>query len=548
MILRDYQSRLVSRAEKALDTFGNTLAVGATGMGKTVCLSALVKKMDPGKAVVLQHRDELVSQNAKKFRAVNPDWRIGYFDAGTKSWAGRCTFAMVQTLHRNVDSMPALDLIVVDEAHHCVSSTYKKIIDRAKDINPDVMIAGFTATPARGDGKGMRSVFSNVCDMVTLDELVAAGFLVEPKCYVMTLAGVEDALKDVRRDKSGEYDMNEVEEVMNTTAHNKSVVREWKNVAGDRKTIVFCSTVEHSRTVCQEFERAGINAAHIDGAMPAGARKATLQAFDHGPIQVLCNCAVLTEGFDSQPVSCVILLRPCSYKSTMLQMVGRGLRTVDPELYPGVVKRDCLVLDFGASLKTHGDLSTQIRMDDREKMKQKCPECQGEIPMNVKECPLCGAVLREDSEGGRKEREIVDGKLVEFELLKKSPFRWIDLFGTTKVMFASGFNAWVSVVSPDGETWTAIGKLKGENVKKLAVAGRPQAIARADDFLRTYEESDAAKKSKRWMNDPATENQWRLLERFQYERDSLGLSMNKYQAACHMNFQFNRRAIEAAIL
>src|SRR3546814_7034524 len=105
-----------------------------------------------------------------------------------------------------------------------------------------------------------------------------------------------------------------------------------------RSTVVFCSTVAHAVHVRDAFRDAGVTAAMIDGNMKDGERRGVLAAYDRGEIQVVTNCMVLTEGWDHQPTSCVILLRPSSYKSTMIQMIGRGLRTVDPERYPGVHK------------------------------------------------------------------------------------------------------------------------------------------------------------------------------------------------------------------
>jgi DNA repair protein RadD len=87
----------------------------------------------------------------------------------------------------------------------------------------------------------------------------------------------------------------------------------------------------------------------IHGDLTKADRADLLADYGKGRIEVLVNVAVLTEGWDHPPTSCVILLRPSSYKSTMVQMIGRGLRTVDPAEWPGVVKTDCVVLDFGTS-------------------------------------------------------------------------------------------------------------------------------------------------------------------------------------------------------
>lgn len=117
MLLRPYQKRLVDRAVKALADHGNTLAVAATGAGKTICLSAIGKAID-GKTLVLQHRHELVQQNCAKYRAVNPKTSIGLWTADKKTFRSQTTFAMVQSLVGHLSRIPKLDLIIADEAHH----------------------------------------------------------------------------------------------------------------------------------------------------------------------------------------------------------------------------------------------------------------------------------------------------------------------------------------------------------------------------------------------------------------------------------------------
>ncbi len=86
----------------------------------------------------------------------------------TKSWDGQVTFAMAPTLARaaNLAAMPKLDLLVIDEAHHAVAESYRRIIDRVRDANPEARVFGVTATPNRGDRKGLREVFDNVADQV----------------------------------------------------------------------------------------------------------------------------------------------------------------------------------------------------------------------------------------------------------------------------------------------------------------------------------------------------------------------------------------------
>ncbi|WP_298031804.1 DEAD/DEAH box helicase [uncultured Desulfovibrio sp.] len=554
MILRPYQQSMLDKAVAALSAHGNTLAVAPTGAGKSVILSATAAKIG-GKQCILQHRDELTTQNMRKYLLVNGKRRVGLYNADVKSWNSDVTFAMAQTLSRpqGLASIPKLDLLVIDEAHHAVAPSYRKIVEAARDRNPDCLVFGVTATPARGDKKGLRHIFSNCCDQISLHSLIRMGFLVRPRTFVCTLEGTGEQLARVRKTASGEFDMDEAAKVLNVDIHNEAVVRKWKELAGDRKTIVFASNVDHARDVTEAFKAAGVNAALLTGETTTWERADLLRRFDKGPVQVLVNVAVLTEGYDSQPVSCVVLLRPCSYKSTMIQMIGRGLRTVDPAEYPGVVKTDCLVLDFGNSLNTHRDLESKVMLDGREKgpaPEKICPKCEATVPLAVRECPICGYEWEDytpESEDEQREK-VSDIAMEEIDIIDSSPFRWCDLFGSGKVMMASGFEAWCAVASRDGEQWTAVGKLKEEKIcRRLMLGERVPCLAAADDFLRMNESDDAAKKNRRWLNDSVTDKQWSHLQRLGFGQDMM-LTFTKYSAACTLNFFWNRHIIEKEVL
>ena len=253
MLLRPRQKTFVERSVRALDEHGDTLGVAPTGSGKTVMLSGVVGRVladTDAKACVLAHRDELTAQNVLKFAKVNPALSTSIVDSRTKSWRGRATFAMVPTLARaaNLQAMPALDLVVVDEAHHAAAESYRRIIDRARERNPDVRIYGVTATPNRGDRKGLRPVFSNVADQILLGELIGSGHLVRPRTFVIDV-GTQEALKQVRRTVD-DFDMKAVDEIMNQRPITEAVIGHWREKAGDRQTVVFCSTVDHARNVC----------------------------------------------------------------------------------------------------------------------------------------------------------------------------------------------------------------------------------------------------------------------------------------------------------
>ncbi len=550
MILRPYQKNMIDRAEAALRKYGNTLAVAPTGAGKTIIIAALAGRLG-GKQCVLQHRDELVGQNLRKFRDVNPGQGTGLYTVGCKDWRIDTTFAMVQTLARNLKSIPELDTLIIYEAHHAVANSYRNVVNAVLEKKTDCKIFGVTATPARGDGKGLRPIFSNCCEQISLHSLIAQGFLVRPRTYVCTLDGTDAKLAGLRKTASGEYDMQEAAEVLDLAVHNEAVVREWKKLAGGRRIIVFCSTVELTAHVTEAFHTGGVSAAVISGDLPGGERKALLDRFDRGGLQVVVNVAVLTKGYDSQPVSCIVLLHPCSCKSTMLQMIGRGLRTVDSQFYPEMIKTDCIIMDFGRSLVIHRDLESKVRMDDKQKL---CPGCGADIPFGVMEYPICGHEFIAPGQisgglNGEDGPELVSNVgMEEVDLLDSSPFCWCDLFGSGKVMIASGFEAWVSVCSSDGKRWLALGKVKKEReVRRLFVEERVQNLAAADDFLRMNESDDAAQKNRRWLNDPAIAKQWELLQRYGYGYGTM-LAFTKYSSACTLNFFWNRGPIEREVL
>lgn len=553
MRLRPRQKVFVERSLRALDEHTETLGIAPTGSGKTVMLSAVAGQLlgDGAKACVLAHRDELTAQNRAKFARVNPNVSTSVVDAREKSWAGRATFAMVPTLARpaNLAAMPALDLLVIDEAHHATAESYRRIIDAAVGLNPMCRVYGVTATPNRGDRKGLRSVFSNVADQIRIGELIASGHLVRPRTFVIDL-GVKDHLAKVRRTPA-DFDMGEVEKIMDQAPITDEVIRHWKEKAGDRQTVVFCSTVEHARHVTMAFRAAGVPAVTVHGETTADQRAAALDAYASGRARVVVNVAVLTEGWDHPPTSCVVLLRPSSYKSTMIQMVGRGLRTVDPEEHAGVVKTDCIVLDFGCSSLTHGTLEQDVdlkgRDEDGEAPTKTCPKCRGEVPLAAAECPLCGHAfptdVDEESGGAAPEESLAGFVMTEIDLLERSSFAWVDLFGDDAALMATGFTAWGGAFFLDGR-WHAVGGARNKPCRLLGMGERMVCLAAADDFLNEHETDESAFKSRSWLGQPATAKQLQYLP--PEWRQDYGLT--RYRASALMTFRFNRTAIRNLVM
>lgn len=525
MILRPRQIEFVNKSVEALKKYNNTVSVAFTGAGKTICLSAVIKELVKEntklKTLVIAHRDEITYQNQDKFLRVAPNISTSLFNGDTKDWSGQTVFGMVQSLSREnaLEEMPAFDLIVIDEAHHVTAETYRNVINRIKELNDNARIFGVTATPMRGDKNNIGVIFSNCADQISLPELIGSGHLVPPVTYRIDTGETGKKLEAISVRKGSDYNDKEIADILNTVPLNTRVVEEWKAKAGDRKTVIFCSDINHASNVTESFKNAGVKAELVTSLMSNESRQQVLQDLESGKVQVLVNVAILTEGWDYPPISCVVLLRCSSYKSTMIQMIGRGLRPIDASIYPNDIKTDCIVLDFGISTILHGNLEQEIILkEELAKERDTCPDCKKKIPLSVEVCPLCNADIEEAEEQekvAREKRILEQFVMAEINLLEKSYFAWTDLRLPNKAMMAAGFNVWCCVLEYEGK-WYAIGGKKRDVTIELETTiihkgGKLQALAAGNDFLCKYETHEAASKLGRWRHEKPTTKQRKWL-------------------------------------
>lgn len=495
------------------------------------------------RSLILQHRDELLNQNEMKFKRFNPGYVTAIMNADQKRWASQGhNFAMVQTLINRLDDMKPVDIVAVDEGHHAAADTYKHILARAKELNPKTHIWLVTATPERADGKGLRDIVDNVADVVSLAEMINARLLVRPVTSTINLGIDSSGISKTNK----EFDPDAVAALMDLEPITERVFSEWKRLAGNRRTICFAANVAHSKHMVEYFVSQGIKAEHIDGDMPSDERKKILKRLKRGETQFVSNVYVLTEGFDDPGVSCVLLNKPFMHRSMMVQCVGRGLRTIaEPEEYPGMVKDDCVVLDFGASIMTHLSLEAECNIDPRKKGGEAptkvCVDCGADIPASCKTCPLCGAEFFFE---GKDKIITGDFSLTEIDLMKLSPFQWETLWEDAVVM-ANAFTAWCALVNYQG-LWFAYGGVRGTKDLKLIAASREKAIAmvKGDDYLREHGDKKNAKKTREWLHEDATDKQYAMLG---MEAPVFG-RMSKYQAACHIEWKWNSSKIQASVL
>jgi ATP-dependent helicase IRC3 len=313
-----------------------------TGAGKTVIFSQLAR-MAKRTVLVLAHREELLSQAREKIEsALGGDGVVAIEQGGRRAPQGaRVIVCSIRSLHagrlEQVLAGRDFGLVIYDECHHAAADDNLRVLGRlgAFDGGWTGTLLGFTATTARGDGKGLDAVFEKIVYTRTLPELIDDGYLVKLRGLRIATSADLSALSREGLD----FQEEELAEVVDIEERNALVARSIQELGRDRRTIAFCVTVSHARNLCVALNRLGVPSGIVYGAMPEGDRKKALADFRAGCTQVLTNVAVLTEGFDDPGVSCVAMARPTRSEGLYAQCVGRGTR-LHPE------KKDCLIVDF----------------------------------------------------------------------------------------------------------------------------------------------------------------------------------------------------------
>lgn len=333
MKLRPYQAECLKRIQARYQDGARRVLVSLpTGTGKTIVFAAMPTFFKMKKRMlVLAHRHELLEQAASKFEAVAPGLSVG-IEQGNRSAPtdARIVLASVPTVGREASSrLLRLDpeqfyLIVVDEAHHAVAATYRRVFDHFGIFAADTkrLLVGFTATPRRGDKLTLAEVFEEIAYARSLPEMVRDGFLCPVRGWrvhtAIDIGGV--------RVQRGDFVESDLSRAVDVPERNRLVVDSYERLAPGRRAIVFCVNVAHVHALTAAFSEHGIAAAAVWGAMPPETRRETLRRFSDGEISVLTNCNVLTEGFDEPRVDCVLMARPTRSQLLYAQMVGRGTR------------------------------------------------------------------------------------------------------------------------------------------------------------------------------------------------------------------------------
>nr|DAW31456.1 MAG TPA: Chromatin remodeling complex ATPase [Caudoviricetes sp.] len=431
MKLRDYQEEariaIANEWEKGVK---KTLLVLPTGCGKTIVFSKVVEdRVKLGERVlILAHRSELLDQASDKLAKAT-----GIFTATEKaeqsclnSWF-RVVVGSVQTLQRpkrlaqfNKDYF---DTIVVDEAHHCISDSYQRVLEHFSNAN----VLGVTATPDRGDMRNLGSYFESLAYEYTLPKAIKNGYLSPIKALTIPL---ELDLSAVSM-QSGDFKASEVGTALDP--YLEQIADEMLKYCTDKKTVVFLPLVKTSQKFRDILNEKGFKAAEVNG--DSKDRAEILDDFSKGKYNVLCNSMLLTEGWDEPSVDCIVVLRPTKIRSLYSQMVGRGTR-----LYPG--KEDLLLLDFLWHTERHELCHPASLICENEEVAKKMTEnmeIAAGTAINIEEAEEKAAsdvvAQREEAlakqleEMRRRKRKLVDPLQFEMSIQAEDLSTYIPSFG-----------------------------------------------------------------------------------------------------------------------
>lgn len=313
--LRDYQSECVEKIYEYFARVHSAIAVLPTGAGKTVICSAVIRQWPErnswthGNVLFLAHRKELIEQTAKAI-----DMEIGcrpYIEMGERGAETETLFSGDMVVVGSVQSMVSqrrLDkyknypfgLIIIDECHHSTASSYTRILDYFRKLNPDLRLLGVTATPNRADETALGLVFEEVAFQRDIHWMVDQGYLVPFDQQTVTVTSLDlDSIKVVRKknEAASEADFNreQLEEALteDRTLHEMAtpILRETQGM----QAIIFTAGVKHAHRLAEILNghESGCAAA-IDGDQSRRAeRDCYVEEYRKGNLRFLLNFGVL---------------------------------------------------------------------------------------------------------------------------------------------------------------------------------------------------------------------------------------------------------------
>jgi superfamily II DNA or RNA helicase len=376
--LRNYQQKMVSKTREALKNgYRCPCVVAPCGAGKSVILSEIIRMTTHNKKQVLfiVHRKELIDQIRQTLLKNDVDMNF-------------VTLGMVQTIVRCLEKTSEPDLIVIDESHHVLANSYKKIIQHFHHA----LVVGFTATPVRLNGGGLGDINDILIEEVTAKWLIENHFLSPYKYFAPEV--METFQLHIKR--TGDYDLTELDNQFTERKIWGDVIAHYKKLADGEQAILYASSIYQSKKMAASFQEANIPSEHIDGKTPELIRDEIIQKFRDGEIKVLCNLDLIGEGFDVPDCSTVIMLRPTQSLSLYIQQSMRGMRYRP--------NKKSIIIDHVGNVNRFGlpDMERTWSLEPKKGSNQTkaeapvkiCKECFMTVLQTDNKCPHCGVVFK----------------------------------------------------------------------------------------------------------------------------------------------------------
>ena len=407
-----------------------TLLVLPTGCGKTIVFAKVADDCvrRGSRVLILAHRGELLSQAADKIRkATGLGCAVEKAEETCRGSWFRVVVGSVQTLmqEKRLGQFPAdyFQTIIIDEAHHCISESYQRILKHF----PDAQVLGVTATPDRGDMRNLGQYFESLAYEYTLPKAIREGYLSPIKALTIPLK-IDMSGVSVQ---AGDFKAGDIGTALDP--YLEGIAQEMEKYCRDKKTVVFLPLVKTSQKFRDLLNAHGFQAAEVNG--DSADREEVLEGFASGRYNVLCNSMLLTEGWDCPSVDCIVVLRPTKVRSLYCQMVGRGTR-----LCPG--KDHLLLLDFLWHTERHELCHPASLICENEEVAQRMTEnlekdagCPVDIEEAEKQASEDVVAQREEAlakqlaEMKRRKKKLVDPLQFEMSIQAEDLSGYVPAFG-----------------------------------------------------------------------------------------------------------------------
>jgi superfamily II DNA or RNA helicase len=462
----------------------------ATGLGKNHILPVLHEQRG-GRTLVVAHTERILKQTLAHFERAGLD--AGLVKAEQRDYAKPIVVASIQTLTRpgHLEKLGSdFRTVVVDEAHHSAAAGYVNVVKAlGAGTSADRVLVGMSATPYRGDGRGLDGVFGEVVFERDIVSMVPE-WLADVRGKEIKLSGVNlDGLKIGTTAYGRDFQAGALGQILQASNAAELIVKAWRTHAPGRFTIAYAPTLEFAGKLALEFTTFGIGAEVMDGATPDADRDAMLERFVSGDTKVIVNCGVLIEGFDCPRTDCILIARPTKSKTLYTQMIGRATRQ-HPE------KQDALVLSFTGASSRH----TLISLGSL---------CGLQGSESIRESVVRRKVEREHAELAEAARAEIIAR--DVDVMRKSQIRWTA--EPTGGLFTVGLGSTggsIDLVERDSQWCAVFSAPKTEDYREtFLVSGvdLDEAMRLAETEIRRRGAARFADTSAEWLDTPASAKQ-----------------------------------------